>query len=66
MKYGSSIFVIAIGLIIALAVNVDVQGIDIQMIGWILTMLGALGLLITIVWDISAASRRNQARPTDK
>lgn len=66
MKYGSSIFVIAIGLIVALAINVDVQGVDIQLIGWILTILGGLGLLITVVWDISAASRGNQAKPTQK
>jgi hypothetical protein len=51
MGIGSSIFLIAIGLILALAVNLDLSGIDLQMVGWILTVVGVIGLLVTLtVW----------------
>ncbi|MFY9808324.1 MAG: DUF6458 family protein [Pseudonocardiaceae bacterium] len=36
MSFGGSIFLIAVGLALALAVNVSVSGIDLQMVGWIL------------------------------
>ena len=35
MGIGASIFLIAVGLILALAVNITVSGIDIKVIGWI-------------------------------
>lgn len=51
MGIGASIFLIAIGLILALAVNLDLSGIDLQMVGWILTVVGVIGLLVTLtVW----------------
>jgi len=40
MGIGASIFLIAVGLILALAVNVTVSGIDINVIGWILVVVG--------------------------
>ena len=48
---GASIFLIALGLVLALAVEFDVAGIDIQVIGWILTIVGIVGLIMTmLVW----------------
>lgn len=44
MSFGGSIFLIAVGLIMALAVNVSVSGVDLQLVGWILTAVGVLGL----------------------
>lgn len=35
MGIGASVFLIAVGLILALAVNVDISGLDIAVIGWI-------------------------------
>lgn len=49
MTFGGSICLIAIGLILALAVNVSVSGIDLQLVGWILALAGALGLLLSLV-----------------
>jgi Domain of unknown function (DUF6458) len=49
MRIGSSIALIAIGLILALAVNVDVEGLDLQQIGWILAVVGTVGLIISVV-----------------
>lgn len=51
MGIGASIFLIALGLVLALAVEFDVAGIDIQVIGWILTIVGIVGLIMTmLVW----------------
>ena len=49
MRIGSSIGLIALGLILALAVNVTVRGIDLALVGWILTAVGVLGLLASLV-----------------
>ena len=52
MGIGASIFLIALGLILALAINVDLSGIDLQTIGWILTLVGIGGLVLTLsLWS---------------
>jgi hypothetical protein len=52
MSIGASIFLIAVGLILALAVNVDLSGIDVQTIGWILTLVGVGGLVLSLtMWS---------------
>ena len=48
MGIGASIFLIALGLILALAVDVNLSGIDLQLVGWILAIVGVVGLLITL------------------
>jgi hypothetical protein len=48
---GVSIFLIAVGAVLAFAVEVDVSGVDIDVVGWILIGAGVLGLLLTtMVW----------------
>lgn len=47
MGIGVSIFFIALGLVLALAVDFDVAGLDIHVIGWILVAVGVIGLLMT-------------------
>ena len=49
MRIGSSIGLIAVGLILALAVNFDVNGLDLQQIGWILAVVGVIGLIVSLV-----------------
>jgi hypothetical protein len=52
MGIGTSIFLIAVGAILAFAVNATVQGLDLIAVGWILMGVGALGILISLVfWD---------------
>lgn len=48
MRIGSSIALIAVGLILALAVNIDVDGLDLDLIGWILAGVGVVGLLVSL------------------
>lgn len=47
MGIGASIFLLALGAILAFAVNYSFSGIDINVIGYILMAAGALGLLLT-------------------
>jgi hypothetical protein len=46
MTIGASIFLIAVGAILRYAVDVTVSGIEIQTIGLILMIAGAVGLII--------------------
>jgi uncharacterized protein DUF6458 len=58
MGIGVSIFLIALGAILAFAVNVSVSGLDIAVVGWILMVVGAIGLIMTaFIWG-----PRNRAR----
>ncbi len=49
MRIGSSIGLIAIGLILALAVTFDIDGVDLDLIGWILAAVGVVGLITSLV-----------------
>jgi len=63
MGIGASIFLIALGLILALAVKAQLGGIDIQLVGWIIAGAGVVGLLMTLlVWG----PRRRDATVIDE
>ena len=49
MGYGLGIFLLALGLILALAVQDAIQGIDLTMVGWILAAVGLLAIILTAV-----------------
>src|SRR3954468_15211115 len=48
MGIGGSIFLLAVGAILAFAVDAHISGIDINVIGWILMAAGLIGLVITL------------------
>lgn len=51
MGIGGSIFLIALGAILTFATNVTVSGLDLNVVGIILMIVGALGLvLFLLVW----------------
>jgi hypothetical protein len=50
MGISLSILLIAIGAILALAVDAQVSGIDIQVAGVILVIVGAMGLVVSLVF----------------
>ena len=59
MGIGVSIFLIAVGAILAFAVNFDVSGLDINVVGYILMIVGVIGLIMTaFIWG----PRRSAAR----
>ncbi len=47
MGIGASIFMLAVGAIIAFAVNVHVGWLDLSIVGWVLMLAGAVGLIMT-------------------
>jgi hypothetical protein len=49
MGYGFGIFLLAVGLILALAVQDSLNNIDLTMVGWILAAVGALLIVLTAV-----------------
>ena len=48
MGIGMSIFLIAVGAILRYAVNVTVEGIEIETVGLILLIVGVIGLVISL------------------
>ncbi len=50
MGFGVSIFLIAGGAILAWAVNSDVSGVNIHAIGWILLVVGIVGLVLSMIF----------------
>ena len=50
MGIGVSFFLIAVGLILWLAVNVNTSGIDLNTVGVILVIVGAAGLLLSMIF----------------
>ena len=66
MGIGASIFLIAVGAILAFAVDAEVNGLDIAVIGWILMGAGVLGLLLTmLVWGPRRRTSVEQRRVYD-
>jgi hypothetical protein len=49
MGIGLSIFLIAVGALLAFAVDYQLWWLDIAVAGWVLMVVGALGLLLTLV-----------------
>ena len=49
MGIGVSVFLLALGAILAFAVNASISGLDINVIGYILMVAGAIGLLMTML-----------------
>ncbi len=51
MRLGTGIVLLALGAILTFALDVDVSGIDLQVVGWILMAVGALGIVLELaVW----------------
>lgn len=56
MSIGASIVLIALGAILAFAVNLQVSGIELQTVGMILMVVGAIGFVASLV--LGASRRR--------
>lgn len=61
MATGTSVFLIALGAILAFAVDAEVSGIDIDTVGVILMIAGAVGLIVSLLWiDRASAPGRSE------
>lgn len=49
MLLGSSLFLIAVGAILYFAVTATLAGIDIQIVGLILMVIGVIGFVLTLI-----------------
>ncbi len=64
MGIGVSVFLLALGAILTFALRVDLAGVDLQVVGWILMAVGALGIVLEIaVWG--PRSRRRVVTDAD-
>lgn len=54
MTYGAAIVIAAIGAILRYAVADSVEGVDLKLIGLILMIAGAVGLVVGLVHSLSA------------
>ena len=65
MGIGVSLFLIAVGAILAWAVNVTTSGLDINMVGMILMVVGGLGLLLSMLfWSSFSPYGRGRQQQT--
>ena len=59
MRFGSSLFLIAVGVILYFAVTATLVGIDIQIVGLILMIFGVIGFILALVFrDRESGTRR--------
>jgi len=47
---GVSLFLIAVGAVLAFAVNTTVSGLDLITVGWILMAVGAVGAVLSMIY----------------
>ena len=67
MRLGVSIFFLAVGAILAFAVTKTISGIDLVTVGWILMGVGALGVLLSLLfWSSFSPYRREQTVVVDR
>jgi Domain of unknown function (DUF6458) len=56
---GVGLLLIAAGAILAFAVNAEIQGLDVQVVGWILMIIGIIGIVLDLMlWQSWRGYRR--------
>lgn len=58
MGIGVSVFLLAVGAILAFAIDVSADGIDLETVGIILMVAGAIGLLVSLIMTSQLTRRR--------
>jgi Domain of unknown function (DUF6458) len=61
----TSLFLIALGAILRFAVNVSSKGFNLQTVGVILMIVGAVGIVISLLWMTVWADRRHRIASSD-
>ena len=65
MALGTSLFLIAVGAILRFAVTASTSAVNIQTVGVILMIVGAVGLVVSLFWMTVWAGRRHAAVPPE-
>ncbi len=70
MGIGVSLILIAIGAILAFAVNAEISGLEVTTIGWILLVVGIIGALLSLIfwssWGGWGGARRREVVYDDR
>jgi beta-lactamase regulating signal transducer with metallopeptidase domain len=66
MTIGVALFLIAVGAILRFAITDSISGVDLGTVGVILMVVGLLGLLIAVFYEVSARQRRDDALSPDR
>ena len=68
MGYGFGAFLVVVGLVLALAVTDQVNGVDLTMVGWIMAIVGGLLIVLTAATvgrrGTRSVTARARMRPT--
>ena len=64
MGYGLGVFLLALGLILALAVQDSINAVDLTLVGWILALAGILVIVLTAVQANAKRSHTTRATTT--
>ena len=65
VSFGGSLFLIALGAILAFAVSVDAEGFNLNTIGIILMVVGGLGVILTLL-GITATKKEEHTQYVKK
>jgi hypothetical protein len=65
MGFGTSIFLLAVGAILRFAVEVDAEGVNLHTVGVILMIVGAIGLVFSLIFWSSWGGFRRRETVTD-
>ena len=57
--FGGSLFLIAVGAVLAFAVSVEAEGFNLNTIGYILMLVGALGVVLTLATATATTAKRS-------
>jgi beta-lactamase regulating signal transducer with metallopeptidase domain len=60
MTVGGSLLLTAVGAILRYATNLNVKGIEIDTVGLILMIVGIVGFVIAVIYEIVAATQRSR------
>jgi hypothetical protein len=60
MTIGGSLILIAVGAILRYATNINVKGIEIDTVGLILMIVGIVGFVIAVVYELVGARERSR------
>jgi uncharacterized membrane protein YedE/YeeE len=66
MTFGSSLLLIAVGAILRYAVTATVSGVDLQVVGLVLMIVGVVGLVLSLLWFGVWADRRREVPPVER
>jgi uncharacterized Tic20 family protein len=66
MTIGASVFLVAIGAVLRYAVTIESEAINIDVVGAILMIAGAVGLVLSLFFYITAQQKNNSNSPANR